>query len=138
VGRDTWEASLDCLQTRGLMVSFGNASGPVTGVNLGILATKGSLYVTRPTLASYMTTPEMAAEAADDLFARVRAGDVKPMIEQRYALRDAAEAHRALEARQTTGATVFTLNRACSAAKNVCPAVSGEAHVVQSRYGAAK
>ncbi|MCK9509767.1 MAG: quinone oxidoreductase [Pigmentiphaga sp.] len=110
VGRDTWEASLDCLQPRGLMVSFGNASGPVTGVNLGILASKGSLYVTRPTLASYMLTPEMAAEAADDLFSRVRAGDVKASIDQRYALRDAAEAHRALEARKTTGSTVFVLD----------------------------
>ncbi len=110
VGRDTFETSLDCLQPRGLMVSFGNASGPVTGVNLGILSAKGSLYVTRPTLAHYMATPEMASEAADDLFGQVLAGHVRANINQRFKVQDAAAAHRALEARQTTGATVLTLD----------------------------
>lgn len=110
VGRDTFEASLDCLQPRGLLVSFGNASGPVTDVNLGILSTKGSLYVTRPTLAHYMATPEMASEAANDLFEQVLAGHVRANVNQRFRLHDVADAHRALEARQTTGATVLTLD----------------------------
>lgn len=110
VGKDTWEMSLDCLQPRGLLVSFGNASGPVTGVNLGILATKGSLYVTRPTLGDYMATPAMAAEAAADLFDQVRQGHVQAKVAQRFSLRDAAAAHRALESRQTTGSTVLTLD----------------------------
>jgi len=110
VGKDTWETSLDCLQPRGLMISYGNASGPVTGVNLGILAQKGSLYVTRPTLAPHVATPEKLKAAADELFGLVQKKKIKVRIGQRYPLEQAAKAHEALAGRQTTGATVFTLN----------------------------
>jgi len=107
VGKSTWEASLECLQPRGLMVSYGNASGPVDGVNLGILATKGSLYLTRPTLADYVGTQRKIAAAAKDLFDLVAKGDLKISIDQRFSLRDAASAHEALASRRTTGATVL-------------------------------
>ncbi|MET1079533.1 MAG: NADPH:quinone reductase [Pseudomonas sp.] len=107
VGRDTWERSLDCVAPRGLLVSFGNASGAVTGVNLGVLSQKGSLYVTRPTLASYADTPEHLQAMADELFAMLESGQVQVEISQRFALRDAAEAQRALSARQTTGSTIL-------------------------------
>ena len=110
VGKDTWLASLDCLQPRGLMVSYGNASGPVDGVNLGILATKGSLFVTRPTLGTHVNTPEKMQAAADELFDLVLKKKIKVRIEQRYPLEQAAEAQTALAARKTTGATVFTLD----------------------------
>lgn len=109
VGKDTWLASLDCLQPRGLMVSFGNASGPVDGVNLGILATKGSLFVTRPTLGTHVNTPEKMQAAADELFDLVLKKKIKVRIDQRYPLAQAAEAQVALAARKTTGATVFTM-----------------------------
>jgi len=104
VGADTFENSLDCLRPRGLMVSFGNSSGPVTGVNLGVLASKGSLFVTRPTLMHYMGE---LTTAADELFELVASGAIDPNIAQRVPLADAAEAHRALESRSTTGATVL-------------------------------
>lgn len=107
VGRSTWETSLDCLQRRGMMVSFGNASGPVEGVNLGILAAKGSLFVTRPTLKDYIATRDELEAAAEVLFTRIAKGDVQLDIGQRYALKDAAEAHRALAARRTTGASIL-------------------------------
>ena len=107
VGKSTWEASLDCLQPRGLMVSYGNASGPVDGVNLGILATKGSLYLTRPTLADYVGTQQKLAAAAKDLFDLVAKGDLSIQIDQRFSLHDAASAHEALASRRTTGATVL-------------------------------
>jgi NADPH:quinone reductase len=107
VGKDTFEASLDSLQPRGLLVSFGNASGAVTGVNLGILAAKGSLYVTRPTLASYTATRADLEACANDLIDVVGNGVVKIEVNQRYALKDAAEAHKALEGRGTTGSTVL-------------------------------
>lgn len=110
VGKDTWLASLDCLQPRGLMVSYGNASGAVDGVNLGILATKGSLFVTRPTLGTHVNTPEKMQAAADELFDLVLKKKIKVRIEQRYPLAQAAEAQIALAARKTTGATVFTLD----------------------------
>lgn len=109
VGKDTWETSLNCLRPRGLMVSYGNASGAVTGVNLGILASKGSLYVTRPVLATHVDTAEKMQAAADELFAHILAGDIKVVIDQRYPLKDVAQAHTALAARKTTGATVLTL-----------------------------
>jgi NADPH2:quinone reductase len=109
VGKDTWLASLDSLQPRGLMVSYGNASGAVDGVNLGILATKGSLYVTRPTLGTHVNTPEKMQAAADELFNLVLKKKIKVRIDQRYPLAQAAEAQTALAARQTTGATVFTM-----------------------------
>lgn len=110
VGKDTWETSLDCLRPRGLMVSYGNASGAVTGVNLGILATKGSLYVTRPVLATHVDTAEKMQAAADELFAHVLAGDIKIVIDQRYPLSEVAQAHTDLAARKTTGSTVLTLD----------------------------
>ncbi|MFK3940692.1 NADPH:quinone reductase [Pseudomonas monteilii] len=107
VGADTWLTSLDCLQPRGLMVSFGNASGAVSGVNLGILAQKGSLYVTRPTLATYTSTPEQTQAMADDLFAMITSGKLTVDVQQRYALSEAAEAQKALSGRETVGSTVL-------------------------------
>ncbi|TQS43222.1 quinone oxidoreductase family protein [Cryptosporangium phraense] len=107
VGAETFENSLDCLRPRGLMVSFGNSSGPVTGVSLGILAAKGSLYVTRPTLGTYVADPEELRSAAAELFGLVESGVIDPNIGQRFPLADAADAHRALESRATTGSTVL-------------------------------
>ncbi|ROQ30626.1 quinone oxidoreductase family protein [Gallaecimonas pentaromativorans] len=107
VGKDTWLTSLDCLKSRGLMVSFGNSSGPVEGVNLAILNQKGSLFVTRPSLNGYADTPERLKAMCQDLFSVVANGDVKVQIGQRFALKDAAKAHIALASRQTTGSTVL-------------------------------
>jgi len=109
VGKDTWDGSLDCLAPFGLMVTFGNASGKVPPFDPGILGPKGCLYVTRPTLFGHLTSREKTQEMADNLFAKVTSGDVSIRIDQRFALADVAEAHRALEARKTTGATVLTL-----------------------------
>jgi NADPH:quinone reductase len=107
VGQATIMQSLDCLQPRGLLVSFGNASGPVKDFNLGLLAAKGSLYITRPTLGSYTATDEDFAETAKDLVDIVASGQVKLSINQHYALKDASTAHRDLEARKTVGASVL-------------------------------
>ncbi len=107
VGKDTFVESLDCLAPLGLMASFGNASGAVAPVNIGILAQKGSLYLTRPTLVNYTSAREDLLAAARDLFAVVKKGAVKITINQRYPLREAAQAHRDLEARKTTGSTVL-------------------------------
>lgn len=107
VGKATFEASLDCLQRRGLMVSFGNASGPVTGVNLGLLMQKGSLYVTRPTAAHYLSTDEEFNTAVADLFGVVASGAVKIPIHHRYPLAEAVRCHQDLEGRRTTGASVL-------------------------------
>ena len=107
VGRDTFEGSLDCLRPRGLMVSFGNASGPVAIPNLGILAAKGSLYVTRPTTGSYLGTTAELRSAAKAVYGAVLDGTLTVSIHQRFALDDAAQAHRELEARRTTGSTVL-------------------------------
>jgi NADPH:quinone reductase len=107
IGKDTFEASLDCLQVRGLMVSFGNSSGPVTPFPLGILATKGSLMLTRPTLAHFTRTAKEMQETADDLFAVLKSGAVKVAVNQRFALKDAAKAQQALAAKKTIGATVL-------------------------------
>ena len=107
VGADTWLTSLDCLRPRGLMVSFGNASGAVTGVNLGILSQKGSLYVTRPTLASYANNAENTQAMADDLFAMIASGKLVVDIQQRYPLSEAAKAQAELSARRTVGSTVL-------------------------------
>ena len=107
VGQDTWLTSLDCLAPRGLMVSFGNASGAVTGVNLGILAQKGSLYVTRPTLASYANNAQNTQKMADELFVMIASGKVKVDIQQRYPLAEAAKAQIELSARRTVGSTVL-------------------------------
>lgn len=109
VGKDTFEKSLDCLRPLGLMASFGNASGPVPPFAPGILGAKGSLYVTRQTLFSHITTREATQEMADELFAMVTSGKVKIRIDQRFRLDQVQEAHRALEARKTTGSTIFTL-----------------------------
>ena len=109
VGKDTFDRSLDCLRPFGLMASFGNASGPVAPFSPGILGTKGSLYVTRQTLFSHITTREATQEMADELFAMVTSGKVKIRIDQRFTLADVAEAHRSLEARKTTGCTILTL-----------------------------
>ena len=107
VGKDTFPASLDCLKLRGLWVSFGNASGKVPPVDIGMLAAKGSLFVTRPTLASYITTRSELEETANDLFEVVKSGKVKINVNQTYPLHEAAQAHRDLEARETTGSTVL-------------------------------
>lgn len=107
VGRDTWIASLDSLAPRGLMVSFGNASGPVEGVRLLDLATRGSLYATRPRLADYTASTEDLRAGAHELFELVRGGTIRATIGQRFPLGDAAEAHRAMEARATTGSTIL-------------------------------
>jgi NADPH2:quinone reductase len=107
VGKDTFERSLDCLRPLGLMASFGNASGPVPPYPIGNLGTRGSLYVTRQTLFTHIATRESAQAMADDLFAVVLSGAVKIRIDQRFPLADVADAHRALEARRTTGSTVL-------------------------------
>jgi NADPH:quinone reductase len=107
VGKSTWEGSLDCLRPRGLMVSFGNASGAVPPVNLGILSTKGSLYVTRPTLATHIASRADLVERANALFEVVKSGKVKIETTGRYKLADAAQAHRDLEGRKTTGSVVL-------------------------------
>jgi NADPH:quinone reductase len=107
VGKDTFMKSLDCLQTRGLMVSFGNSSGAVGPTDLGILAAKGSLYVTRPTLIGYTAKREELVAAAKELFDMVLSGKVKVQPRQTYPLKEAAQAHRDLEARKTTGSTVL-------------------------------
>ena len=107
VGKTTWEGSLDCLRPRGLMVTFGNASGPVAPVNLGILSTKGSLYVTRPTLATYIAARQDLVERSSALFDAVKSGKVKIETTKKYKLADAAQAHRDLEGRKTTGSVVL-------------------------------
>jgi NADPH2:quinone reductase len=107
VGKDTFLGSLDCLRPLGLLVSFGNASGPVPPFELSILAQKGSLYVTRPTLATYVAKRADLEETSQDLFDVVLAGKVKIRIDRRYELKDAAQAHRDLEARRTTGSSIL-------------------------------
>ena len=107
VGKDTWDGSLDCLQPRGLMVTFGNASGPVPPVNLGILSAKGSLYVTRPTLMTYTASREDLVESASAVIDVVSKGVMKIDVNQTYPLSEAEQAHRDLEARKTTGSTVL-------------------------------
>lgn len=109
VGKDMWQTSLDCLKKRGLMVSFGNSSGAVTGVNLGILNQKGSLFVTRPSLSGYITNSQELKLAANDFFALLQVGAIKVDInpEQVFALKDAALAHQKLANRQTTGSCLL-------------------------------
>jgi NADPH2:quinone reductase len=109
VGRDTFMQSLDCLHPRGLMVSFGNASGPVEPMSPLLLSQKGSLYLTRPTLFHYIATRAELEESAAELFDMVTSGKVKIEVKQRFPLKDAAEAHCALEARKTIGSTVLTI-----------------------------
>ncbi len=107
IGKDTFMDSLDCLKPLGLMVSYGNASGPVPALNLGILSQKGSLFITRPTLMTYVAQREDLVHAARELFAVVKKGAVKITVNQTYALKDAAQAHRDLESRKTTGSTIL-------------------------------
>jgi NADPH:quinone reductase len=107
IGKDTFLAGLDCLQPRGIMVTYGNASGPVDPFAPGILAAKGSLFVTRPTLNHYTSTHAELQAVADDLFAVMASGAVKVAINQRFALKDAAQAHDALTSKRTTGATIL-------------------------------
>ena len=109
VGKDTWEASLDCLKRRGLMVSFGNSSGPVTGVNLGILNQKGSLFATRPSLNGYITNYDELKEASHELFSLIASGIIKVDVaeSQKYPLKDARRAHEILESRATQGSSLL-------------------------------
>ncbi len=109
IGKDTFEGSLNCLRPFGLLASFGNASGPVPPFAPGMLGPKGSLYVTRQTLFTHIATREATQAMAEELFAVVLSGAVKIRIDQRYPLADAAQAHRDLEARKTTGSTVFVI-----------------------------
>ena len=109
VGKDTFEKSLDCLQPFGLLASFGAASGPPAPFAVGTLAAKGSLYLTRQTLFTHISSREATQAMADDLFAAVTSGKVKIHIEQRYPLEQVQQAHRDLEARKTTGCTILTL-----------------------------
>lgn len=107
VGKDTFMASLDSLSPRGLLVSFGNASGPVEGVNLGILAQKGSLFVTRPGVFHYYSEPEDRLQGIARVWEMLGSGKIEVTIGQTYPLRDAAQAHIDLEARRTTGSTLL-------------------------------
>lgn len=107
VGRDTFAKSLDCLQPMGLMVTFGQSSGPIPPLDTAILAAKGSLFLTRPSLFTYIAKREDLLHAAAELFSVVRSGAVRIAVNQTYPLKDAAQAHRDLEARKTTGSTVF-------------------------------
>lgn len=107
IGKDTFTGSLDCLAVRGMMVSFGNSSGPVAAFEPGILAAKGSLYITRPTLAHYTRNARELQDTADDLFTVIASGTVEIAVHQRFALADARQAHEALHSRATTGATVL-------------------------------
>lgn len=109
VGADTFEGSLDCLRPLGMMISFGNASGPVPPFNIADLGAKGSLKITRPTLFTHIAEHETCQEMAAMLFEKVRSGAVKIRIDQRFRLEEVAEAHRTLEARKTTGSTVLVV-----------------------------
>jgi NADPH2:quinone reductase len=109
VGKDTFYKSLDCLAPLGLMVSFGQSSGAIGPVDIGILSAKGSLFLTRPTLVNYTATREDLLTASRELFEAVQSGAVKIAINQTYPLHEAARAHRDLEGRKTTGQTVFTI-----------------------------
>ena len=107
VGMASWERTLAVTARRGLIVSYGNAGGAVTGVNLGVLAAKGSLFLTRPTLSTYTAKRADMVASANSLFEAVETGKVEIVVNQHWPLHDAAEAHRALEARRNTGSTVF-------------------------------
>jgi len=107
VGKDTFESSLDCLRPMGMMVSFGQASGKIPPLDTGVLAAKGSLYLTRPTLMTYTAKRDDLLESARELFEVVLSGAVRIEVNQTYPLRDAAQAHRDMEARKTTGSTVL-------------------------------
>jgi len=107
VGKDTFPASLDCLSPRGMFVSFGNASGPIAAFDILLLSQKGSLYATRPTLATYTASRAAMLKMSEEMFSLVLGGKLANEARQTYALRDAAQAHRDLESRKTTGATIL-------------------------------
>jgi len=107
IGKDTFPASLDCLKPRGMFVSFGNSSGPITAFDIGLLLQKGALFATRPSIAMYAATRADLLRMADEMFALVKAGKIVSEARQTYALKDAAQAHRDLESRKTTGATLL-------------------------------
>ncbi|MEL6746031.1 MAG: zinc-binding dehydrogenase, partial [Pseudomonadota bacterium] len=107
VGKDTFPGSLDCLKMRGMWASFGQSSGPLPEVNLGILAQKGSLFATRPTLFNYIATRAELEATANDLMAVIASGEVTIPVNQTYALKDASQAHTDLEGRATVGGTVL-------------------------------
>jgi NADPH2:quinone reductase len=107
IGKDTYPASLECVKPLGLFVTFGNASGPIESISPAQLAARGSIYVTRPSLGNYIATREALVETANDLFSVVKSGAVKINVNHTYALKDAAQAHRDLEARKTTGSIVL-------------------------------
>jgi len=107
VGRDTFERSLDCQRRRGMMVTFGQSSGPIPPVDTGLLNTKGSLYMTRPTLVHYIAERQELLDTANELFEMVTSGKVRIEVQQPYALKDAVKAHQDLEGRRTTGSTVL-------------------------------
>ena len=109
IGKDTWDDSLSCLRPMGLMVSFGNTSGPVAPFNIGQLAAKGSLFLTRPALTTYVAKPADLRDMAADLFEALAKGHVKAEVSQTYALKDVAQAHRALESGKTVGSTVLAV-----------------------------
>jgi NADPH:quinone reductase len=109
VGKDTFSGSLDSVKRRGLLVCVGTASGPIPPIDATQLAIKGSVFVTRPALADYIADPAEKSELAGDLFGHVAAGRIKIEINQRYELRDAAQAHRDLESRKTTGSSIFVV-----------------------------
>ncbi len=123
IGKDTFPMSLDCLKPRGLWVSFGNASGPVPPFEVGMLSKKGSLYATRPTLVTHIASREQLVETAEDLFTMVQLGRIRVPVNQTYDLSDAAQAHRDLEARNTTGSTVMLTSYA---ERRIPRAVRGE------------
>ncbi len=107
IGKDTFPASLDCLKPRGMFVSFGSSSGPIAAFDIGLLLLKGSLFATRPSIAGYAVTRQDLLRMADEMLALVKAGKIVSEARQTYALKDAAQAHRDLEARKTTGATLL-------------------------------
>ena len=107
IGKDTFPGSLDCLKPRGLFVSFGSSSGPIAAFDIGLLVQKGSLFATRPSIAGYAVTRQDLLRMADEMLALVKAGKIVSEARQTYALKDAAQAHRDLEARKTTGATLL-------------------------------
>jgi NADPH2:quinone reductase len=107
IGKDTFPASLDCLKPRGMFVSFGSSSGPIAAFDIGLLVQKGSLFATRPSIAAYAATRPDLLRMADEVFALVKGGKIVSEAKQTYALKDAAQAHRDLEARKTTGATLL-------------------------------
>jgi NADPH2:quinone reductase len=107
IGKDTFPASLDCLKPRGLFVSFGSSSGPIAAFDIGLLVQKGSLFATRPSIAGYAVTRQDLLRMADEMLALVKGGKIVSEARQTFALKDAAQAHRDLEARKTTGATLL-------------------------------